>query len=63
LGDRRWARAWTAAVSGGLDRGLGSGSGVPAAERDRVLLTAVAGGDETGLRGLVGRHGSGLLRT
>jgi hypothetical protein len=48
-------------VSGGLDRGLGSGSGVPAAERDRVLLAAVAGGDEAGLRGLVDRHGSGLL--
>jgi len=53
------ARAWTAAVSGGLDRGLGSG--VPAAEPDRVLLAAVAGGDEAGLRGLVDRHGSGLL--
>jgi hypothetical protein len=42
-------------VSGGLDRGLASGSGVPAAERDRVLLAAVAGGDEAGLRGLVDR--------
>jgi RNA polymerase sigma-70 factor, ECF subfamily len=46
-------------VSGGLDRRLGSG--VAAAERDRVLLAAVAGGDEAGLRGLVDRHGPGLL--
>jgi RNA polymerase sigma-70 factor (ECF subfamily) len=32
-----------------------------AADRDRVLLAAVAGGEEDGLRELVERHGSGLL--
>jgi RNA polymerase sigma-70 factor, ECF subfamily len=32
-----------------------------AADRDRPLLAAVAAGDEAGLRGLVDRHGSGLL--
>jgi RNA polymerase sigma-70 factor (ECF subfamily) len=38
-----------------------AGAETPAADRDRALLAAVAGGDEAGLRGLVDRHGSGLL--